>query len=132
MKDSIVFFDGVCNFCNCTINFIIKKDKKSAFHFSSLQSELGQKLLRENNLSGVSFETIYLIKKGKVFEKSDAIIQILQELEWIWWLSYLLKIIPRSFRNKAYDFIANHRHNLFDTKRKCLLPSDEVRNRFVS
>ena len=127
----VVFFDGICNFCNATVNFVIKNDRKALFKFSSLQSEFGQFFLRENSLPPASFETIYLIKDGKIYERSDAIVEIGKHLNWVWPLAYILSIVPLRIRNAGYDFVARNRYRLFKKANTCRIPSPEEYNRFI-
>lgn len=131
MAYPIVLFDGLCNFCNAGINFIIKQDKKKIFRFAALQSEAGQKLLEEYNLPKEGFDSVVLIDGGKVYKKSSAGLRVYAMLPWYWRWSQAFWIAPRFIRDGVYDFIARNRYKWFGKKEECMLPTPEVRNRFL-
>jgi len=81
-ENPVILFDGVCNFCNSSINFVLKQDKKRVFRFAPLQSEAGQKLLQQYHLSAKEFDSFVLIDNGKVYEKSSATLRELNQLPW--------------------------------------------------
>lgn len=124
-------FDGVCNFCNGTVNFIIQQDKKALFRFAPLQSAVGQHLLKEHHLNG-SFNSIVFIKKNKVFQKSAAALQVLKLLPWYWQWTQLFWIVPPFLRNAVYDVIAKNRYRWFGQKEECMIPTPDVRSRFLA
>jgi predicted DCC family thiol-disulfide oxidoreductase YuxK len=121
----------VCNFCNSAINFVLKQDKKGIFRFAPLQSEAGQKLLQQYNLSTAEFDSFVLIDNGKVYKKSAASLQVMNKLPWYWKELQLLRIIPTAFRDAIYDLIAKHRYKWFGKKEQCMIPTPEMRNRFL-
>jgi predicted DCC family thiol-disulfide oxidoreductase YuxK len=128
----VILFDGVCNFCNGAINFVLKHDKKGVFRFAPLQSEAGQKLLRQYNLSTKDFDSFVLIDDGKVYKKSSASLQVMNKLPWYWKEVQIFRIIPTIFRDAIYDFIAKHRYKWFGKKDQCMVPTPEIRSRFLS
>ena len=128
----IILFDGVCNFCNGAINFVLKQDKKGIFRFAPLQSEAGQKLLQQFNLSIKDFDSFVLIDQGKVYKKSAASLRVMNQLPWYWKEVQIFRIIPRIFRDAIYDFIANNRYKWFGKKDQCMVPGPGMRNRFLS
>jgi len=130
-ENPIILFDGVCNFCNGAINFVLKQDKKGIFRFAPLQSETGQSLLNRYNLSTKEFDSFVLIDNGKVYKKSAASLQVMNKLPWYWKELQLLKIIPTAFRDAIYDFIAKNRYKWFGKKDQCMIPTPEIRNRFL-
>jgi len=130
-ENPIILFDGVCNFCNGAINFVLKQDKKGIFRFAPLQSETGQSLLNRYNLSTKEFDSFVLIDNGKVYKKSAASLQVMNKLPWYWKELQLLKIIPTAFRDAIYDFIAKNRYKWFGKKEQCMMPTPEMRNRFL-
>ena len=127
----VILFDGVCNFCNSAINFVLKQDKKGIFRFAPLQSEAGQKLLQQYNLSTQEFDSFVLIDKGKVYKKSTASLQVMNKLPWYWKEVQLFRIIPTIFRDAIYDFIAKRRYKWFGKKDQCMIPTPEIRSRFL-
>jgi len=131
-ENPIILFDGVCNFCDAAINFVLKQDKKGVFRFAPLQSEAGQRILRQYNLPIKDFESFVLIDAGKVYKKSAASLRVLNNLAWYWKVSQIFWIVPRFIRNAIYDFIAKNRYKWFGKKEECMIPTPEVRNRFLS
>ena len=130
-NNPIILFDGVCNFCNTAINFVLKQDKKGIFRFAPLQSEVGQRLLQEYNLSTKEFDSFVLIDNGKVYKKSAASLRVMNKLPWYWKEAQLLRIIPTALRDAIYDFIAKNRYKWFGKKEQCMIPTPEMRNRFL-
>ena len=128
----IILFDGVCNFCNSAINFVLKQDKKEVFRFAPLQSEAGQKLLHQYHLQTEQFESFVLIDNGKVYKKSAASLRVLNKLPWYWKEAQILRIIPNVFRDAIYDFIARNRYKWFGKKDACMVPTPQVRSRFLN
>lgn len=130
-SQGVILFDGVCNFCNTTINFIIDHDPKQHFRFASLQSDAGQQLLRQHHEPTTDFDSVILLKGGKVFHKSDAALEIALDLGGLWPLLYGFKIVPRFVRNAVYDFVARNRYRWFGRLDACRLPTPELRGRFL-
>ncbi|HEY5124496.1 MAG TPA: DCC1-like thiol-disulfide oxidoreductase family protein [Ignavibacteria bacterium] len=128
---SLILFDGVCNFCNSSVNFIIRRDKKNIFRFASLQSETGQKCLSEFNFSQTEFDTIILIEKGELYTRSTAALRIAKSIRGIWKLFYIFIIIPRPIRNYFYDLLSRNRYKWFGKRYACRIPSEEEKNRFL-
>ena len=131
MKDKIILFDGVCNLCNGAINFIIKHDPKGVFKFASLQGETGQKLLAQHNIDPQETDSIVLIDNDQVSVKSSAALRIAKNLNQGYPLLFGFMIIPTFIRNGVYDFIAANRYKWFGKKESCMLPTPELRSRFL-
>ncbi|HYK55839.1 MAG TPA: thiol-disulfide oxidoreductase DCC family protein [Flavisolibacter sp.] len=132
MKDHpVILFDGVCNFCNGSINFVIRQDRNDIFRFAALQSEAGQKLLQQYQLPKEAFQSFVLIDEGKVYKKSTAALKVLNRLPWYWKELQVLRIVPRFLRNAIYDFIARNRYKWFGKKEECRLPTSAVKSRFL-
>ena len=127
----VILFDGVCNFCNGMVNFIIKQDKKSNFQFAALQSEAGQRLLEQFQLPQLKFDSFILIDKGKLYKSSTAGLKLYNHLPWYWKWTQLFWIIPRFIRDAAYNIIARNRYKWFGRKDQCMIPTEEVRSRFL-
>ena len=126
----IILFDGVCNLCNSSVQFIIKHDLKAHFYFSSQQSEFGKKLIEKYHLEEV--DSIILIANERVYLYSDAILEVTKELEG--WLKnlYIFRFIPKIIRDKIYKLIAKYRYAIFGRKESCILPSKEIESRFLN
>lgn len=130
-EQKIILFDGVCNFCNFWVNFIIDHDKKNNFKFAALQSESGQEITKKFNLPQKDFDSFILISQNKVFKKSAAAFEILKYLDsWIK-IIYPIKFLPIAFSDLFYDLIAKNRYMFFGRKDVCRIPSKEDLNRFL-
>ena len=127
----IILFDGVCNFCNAMVNFIIRQDKKSIFRFAPLQSAAGQTLLKQYGLSKTDLDSFVLIEKGKAFKKTTAALKVANHLPFYWRWTKLFWIIPSPVRDIFYNTIARNRYKWFGKKEECMIPSEEVRSRFL-
>lgn len=128
---AIVLFDGECNFCNSTVLFIIKHDKADNLRFASQQSDTGIKLMKENNCAYNSLNTIIFIKGPKVSIKTNAIIEIGKLLHGYPKMIVLLKFIPPLIRDYGYTVFAKRRYGFFGKRDNCLIPTQEVRNKFL-
>ncbi len=132
LNQPIILFDGVCNLCNGSVLFIIKRDPQSKFRFASLQSELGMKLIDEFEFPQGELSSVLLVKDQKLFQKSNAALEITRQLSGLWPMLYVLKIIPPFIRNSVYDWIARNRYRWFGKKDACMIPTPELRSRFVA
>jgi predicted DCC family thiol-disulfide oxidoreductase YuxK len=130
-NEIIIFFDGVCNFCDDSVNFIIKRDKKNIFKFAPLQSRAGQEFLLRNNLKTADFDSMIVVKDARLFRKSNASLLIARNLPFPWPLFYLFKIIPVFIRDFFYDIFAKNRYRFFGKKESCMIPTAEVRVKFL-
>jgi predicted DCC family thiol-disulfide oxidoreductase YuxK len=127
----IIFFDGVCNFCDDAVNFIIKKDKKNIFVFAPLQSQAGREFLSKHNLNTEIFDSMVVVKEEKIFRKSNASLLIARHLPFPWPLFYLFKLVPFFIRDFFYDLFAKYRYRIFGKKESCMIPTAEVRAKFL-
>ena len=127
----IILFDGVCNLCNSSVNFIIDRDKKNIFKFAALQSESGQKLLDKFGLNQNDFDSVVLVDENKFYSKSTAALKIVKEFPSLWKALYIFIIIPVPIRNFFYDLIAKNRYRWFGKKDSCRMPSPELKNKFI-
>jgi predicted DCC family thiol-disulfide oxidoreductase YuxK len=128
----IVLFDGVCNLCSASVNFIMSRDKSDYFQFAALQSDAGKAMLAENGFQVGTLDTLVLQEGRKVYTRSTAALRIARRLSGAWPLVYALIIIPRSMRDFAYDVIAKNRYRLFDKRETCRVPTPEERGKFLS
>ncbi|MDR5590300.1 thiol-disulfide oxidoreductase DCC family protein [Christiangramia sp. SM2212] len=128
----IVLFDGVCNLCNDAIQRIIKHDKKDVFRFASLQSEIGKKLLKERGLNPEELDSIIMIDPGVAYyRKSTAALEISREMSGGYSLLKNFLFLPEGLRDGVYDFIANNRYKWFGKKEQCMIPTPELRSKFL-
>lgn len=127
----IVFFDGVCNLCEGSVKFIIKRDKYKKFKFVTFQSETGKKLLNYYNYINKDFDTIVLLKSEKIYTKSTAALLISKELNRFWNLLYIFIVLPKFIRDPVYLFIARNRYKWFGKKESCWVPNPEHKSRFL-
>jgi predicted DCC family thiol-disulfide oxidoreductase YuxK len=128
---NLILFDGVCNLCNGAVQFIIKRDPKNKFRFASLQSEVARTHIRNFQHENSQLYSILLIKDGKVYDRSSAILEIARELSGAWPLVYMCKIIPRFIRDAVYGWIAKNRYRFFGKTDVCMIPTPELKARFV-
>ena len=128
----IILFDGVCNLCNSTVQFVIREDKEDVFRFAPLQSELGQRLIRERAINTKEIDSIILIEPDiAYYTKSDAALQIGKSLKRYRTLSRFLMLFPEGLRNFAYDFVARNRYKWYGKKDACMIPSPELKAKFL-
>ncbi|WP_026908680.1 thiol-disulfide oxidoreductase DCC family protein [Paucisalibacillus globulus] len=128
--DRVILFDGVCNFCNSSVQFIIKRDSTGIYQFTSLQSDIGQKLLTEHNVPTELDSFIYL-EDNNVYFKSTAALKVCRNLKGLWKFVYIFIIIPRPLRDMVYEIIARNRYKWFGKRDACMIPSPEQRKRFL-
>lgn len=126
----VILFDGVCNLCNSSINFVIDRDKQHRFKFASLQSQLGEEVARSFK-GNTSLDSIILYQEGKILHKSDAVLEVARHLGALWPLLYVFKILPVGFRDWVYGIIAKNRYRWFGKSESCRIPTPELRDRFL-
>lgn len=138
MYSRVILFDGLCNLCNGSVNFILKRDKDKKYKFASLQSEIGIELCKQHNIdtnvlarSVGGVDSIIFIKNDKVFIKSAAVLEILKDLPIGWRVFRSGIILPKVIRDWLYDLIAKHRYRIFGKKDECPIPSEDVQDRFL-
>jgi len=127
----IILFDGVCNFCNRTVNIIIEHDKAAKFQFAASQTQAGINILQQFRLDQKASASVILIDNDKVYTKTDAVIQIANRLSGWPKLFRLLKFIPKPIRDFAYDLIAKNRYVLFGKTDHCMIPDATISHRFL-
>ncbi len=130
---TVVLFDGVCNLCHRTVQFILRHDKAQRFVFASQQSEIGQQLLRRY---GVPTETaladsVVVIEGARVWLESDAALYILYRLGGVWRAAAVLRFLPKRWRDWAYRLVAKNRYRLFGRLERCMVPTQELKERFL-
>ncbi len=130
-KEKILLFDGVCNLCNSVVQFIIKRDKNAKFKFAALQSEGGQALLKKFGLPQNDFESFVFIEGDKYYQKSSAALHVAKELGGLWKIFYGFIILPKFIRDFFYEIIANSRYKIFGRQDSCMIPTEELKSRFL-
>ncbi|HWP48861.1 MAG TPA: thiol-disulfide oxidoreductase DCC family protein [Candidatus Limnocylindrales bacterium] len=131
MDQAIVLFDGVCNFCNASVNFVMDRDPEKHIRFAPLQSEAGQRLLKKFNLSPTALDTLILIEGEKFYTRSAAALRIAKRLQGLWPLLYIFIVVPPFIRDAVYDFIARNRYSWFGKTETCRVPTPELKERFL-
>lgn len=128
---NIILFDGICNLCNFSVQFILKKDRKAVFKFASQQSEKGKSLLQKYRLDSDNINSFVYISENKVYLKSTAALKVAQKLGFAWNMLYVFMIVPPFIRDNIYTLIANNRFRLFGKSNTCLLPKPQYAHRFL-
>lgn len=127
----IILFDGVCNFCNASVNFIMDRDKRDAFRFAALQSDPGAELQKKFGLDPNDLQTFILIDGNNHYTKTTAALRTAKEFGFPWNLTYIFIIIPPLVRNVAYNLIARYRYKWFGKRDTCRIPAPEERAKFL-
>lgn len=128
----ILLFDGVCNLCNASVQFILRRDKSKKFLFASLQSDVASKLLPTASKYTRELQSIVLFKDGKILDKSTAALHIAKDLSGAWPILYYLFICwPKSIRDAIYSFIAKRRYKWFGKQDSCSIPDESNQDRFL-
>jgi predicted DCC family thiol-disulfide oxidoreductase YuxK len=128
----ILLFDGVCNLCNNTVLFVIKRDRKKQIRFGAIQSQEGKKLLQKFGIDQQYLGSLIFIDEGKVYLKSSGALRLSKYLSGLWPLLYALMVIPAFIRNPIYDFIAANRYKWFGKKEVCMIPTPELKSLFLN
>lgn len=130
-NNHIIIFDGVCNFCNGAVNFILKRDKHKRFMFTPMQSNFAKTLTLEFQKDKADLDTIILIKDSVVFVRSEAALEIVKDLSGFWFLLRVFKIIPVPIRDYFYKVFAKNRYKIFGKKEMCMIPTLQQESRFI-
>ncbi|WP_422091150.1 thiol-disulfide oxidoreductase DCC family protein [Tenacibaculum ovolyticum] len=128
----IILFDGVCNFCNDAVLKVIKYDTKNQYIFTSLQSDIGKEITNHLGIDITKIDSIILYEPNIAYYiKSTAALKIMIGFGGIWSLTTILELIPEAIRNYSYDFIAKNRYKWFGKKENCIIPSKEIKKKFL-
>ena len=133
-RDAIILFDGHCNLCSGSVRFIIKRDPHAHFRFASLQSDAAQRICAEHGIPvppSSEPDSIIVIADGLALERSDAALAIARRMRFPWPLLHSLRVIPRPCRDWAYRLVARHRYRWFGRTEACMVPTPELRARFI-
>ena len=127
----IVLFDGVCNLCNGSVQFLLKRDPEGRFRFAALQSDAGRRLMAEHGLAVDGLSSVVLIEGGRAWQESSAALRIARHLPGAWKLLRVFAAVPRPLRDAVYRWIARNRYRWFGKTETCWLPTPELKARFL-
>jgi len=130
-QKTIILFDGICNLCNGSVQFILKRDKNEKFLFASLQSDASKNILLQYNVKKITLDSILIIEDGQVYDKSTAVLKISRHLNWPWTMFSIALHLPLSIRDSVYDFVGRNRYKWFGKKDSCTMMIPEYKNRFI-
>lgn len=129
--ERIILFDGVCNLCTGSVQFVIKHDPEGKFKFASLQSSYGQALMAREGIPTEELSSFILVEDGRVYRRSTAALRVAKQLPGAWPLLYAFSAVPPFIRNAVYDFIAANRYRWFGKQESCMVPTPELRGKFL-
>jgi predicted DCC family thiol-disulfide oxidoreductase YuxK len=132
MDGPVILFDGICNLCNSSVNYVIRHDPQKIFRFASLQSEPGKKLLKQFDLPENDINSFVLIENDQPFTRSAAALRVARKLKGPISLLYGFIIVPRFIRDAVYDLIAHKRYRWFGKRESCMVPGTSVSSRFLN
>lgn len=131
-KNAIILFDGVCNLCNGAVNFVIKRHKKSVFKFAPLQSKSAENLMVEGDFRNDDLSSFILLLNGRFYTRCQTALIVSRYLSGLWPLMYGFKIVPKFIRDYFYNIISNNRYQWFGKKEKCMIPTFELKEKFLN
>ena len=137
MAEAVLFYDGVCGLCDRVVQFVLRRDHKDRFRFAALQGDFARAALARHGRTTEVLDTIYLVlDRGtpheRLLAKSDAALETARRLGFPWRLLWVLRVLPRAWRDLAYDAVARNRYRLFGRAEACILPSPEHRSKFIA
>jgi predicted DCC family thiol-disulfide oxidoreductase YuxK len=133
IEKKIILFDGICNFCNASVLFIVRHDKKDVFRFVSLQTTFGQEILNHIGVDIKKIDSIVLYEPGVAYYlKSEAAFKIAYELNGLYKFLGFFSVLPKSITNLFYDYIAKNRYKWFGKKESCMMPTTDLANKFLA
>jgi predicted DCC family thiol-disulfide oxidoreductase YuxK len=127
----VVLFDGVCNLCNHSVQFIIRRDKKDQFRFAPLQGKTGQAILAKHGLPADSLKSFILADGDKIYTRSTGALRMLKLLGFPWSLFYVYILVPRFIRDGVYNWIARNRYRWFGRQESCMIPTPALKKKFL-
>lgn len=128
---AVILFDGICSFCNGAVNFLIEHDSAGYFKFAPLQSEAGEKLAAKFGIDTIQTDSVILIEEEKAYTLSTAALKIAGKLDGIWAWAAVFRIVPRPIRDFFYKTFAKYRYRMFGKQDSCMMPTPEIRARFL-
>jgi predicted DCC family thiol-disulfide oxidoreductase YuxK len=132
VTEPVLLFDGVCNFCNSTVQFILQREKEPKLRFAPLQSQVAADLLASVKAKPADLNTVILIEEGRCYHRSTAALRVTRYLRFPWPLLYVFILVPRFLRDMAYDFVARNRYRWFGKSETCQIPTPALRARFLA
>ncbi len=127
----LILFDGVCNLCNISVQKIIRFDKQDKFIFASLQSEIGQEIIKEAKIDSNKIDSVILYTNNNFYIKSSAVLKITNDFGGLWKTTQIFWILPKFIRDFLYDIVAKNRYKWFGKNDKCLIPSNDLKSKFL-
>ena len=131
MNNPVILFDGVCNLCNRSVQFVIRHDRMKQFRFASLQSKTGVELLEKYGLTANDLNSFVLIDGNRAFTRSRAALEMVRKLGGEWKLFYSLIILPKILRDGVYNWVSRNRYRWFGKREACMIPSADLKDRFL-
>jgi predicted DCC family thiol-disulfide oxidoreductase YuxK len=131
IPDNLVLFDGVCNLCTASVQFIIRHDREAIFYFAPLQSEIGREICRSHGLDPADVQTFVLISGGKILVRSDAAIEVASRFGGAWRILPVFRLVPRVARDWIYSVVARNRYRWFGRTDACMIPTPAIKDRFL-
>ena len=128
----VILFDGICNLCNKSVQFVIRHDAHAIFRFASLQSNTGKQLLQQYGITDERIQSFVLIKNNRAFTKSTAALLVAKQLSGPIKLIYAFILVPTCIRDAVYKLIAKNRYKWFGRKDSCMVPAKSLENRFLN
>ena len=132
MEHPVIFFDGVCNLCNATVQFIIKHDPGALFRFAALQSDVAKRLPAAKQSQMKGQDSIILLENGIIYTRSTAALRIARKLNAAWPLLYVFMLVPGFIRDRLYNLVARNRYRIWGKQDSCMMPAAELQSRFLS
>jgi predicted DCC family thiol-disulfide oxidoreductase YuxK len=129
-KDTILYYDGDCVFCNSMVALVLANERDQAIRFCALQSDKAEEILTKGGLQSIDLQTIYFLEEGKVYARSDAALHVALHLRWYYRWLRVFRFVPKRWRDFLYDFIAKRRKRL--RQGYCVLPEERQRIRFIN
>jgi predicted DCC family thiol-disulfide oxidoreductase YuxK len=129
--DNVVVFDGVCNFCARSVQFILAHERDGVIRFAAAQTPAGRERLQEFGFDPDAITTFVFIESGQALVRSDAALAVAGHLRMPWRMLGMLRIVPRFIRDRVYDMFARNRYRFFGRRESCLVPTAEIRARFL-
>jgi predicted DCC family thiol-disulfide oxidoreductase YuxK len=127
----LVLFDGVCNLCNSVVQFVIARDPRGRFQFGALQSAAARRVIEEHGAPDALPDAIVLVEDGRLYTRSTAALRIARRLTFPWPLAAVFLAVPRPLRDRAYALVASRRYRWFGRRETCMVPTPELRARFI-
>lgn len=131
-RHPVILFDGVCNLCTGSVQFVIERDTEGLFRFASLQSDVAKELLEGRDINPTDLRSVVLVERNSVFVKSDAVLRVARQLGGPYRMIAPLRYLPRDWRDMVYDFVAERRYSWFGKRDDCLVPTPELKSRFLT